>query len=185
MILAISIGIEINVIHTQKGRYHLKEFKISYGAIIEGLNTNTTIGRYWNPLNLIRWALTIVVLVFLNQHSFAQIFILLIVSVIFQIMMIIAHPMADGLDQRINLMIEVSVSIYLYVLLSLSDLIEQNTFREEKGWVLTIITGLVVAINVLVFLWKTMCRAVAYIKNRFAHLFNSKARKGQYEDSEQ
>jgi hypothetical protein len=69
-------------------------------------------------------------------------------------------------------MIEGSISIYLYVLLSLSDLIEQNTLREEKGWILTVITGLIVAINVLVFLWKTIRRAFAYIKNRFSHLFD-------------
>jgi hypothetical protein len=40
VVLAIAIGIEINVIHAQKGRYQLQEFKFSYGAIIEGLDTN-------------------------------------------------------------------------------------------------------------------------------------------------
>jgi hypothetical protein len=83
VVIGIATAIEINVIRTNKGRYHLEEFKFKYGTIIVGLNENSIIGRYWNPLNLLRWALTIVVMVFLNRHSFAQIFVLLILSVIF------------------------------------------------------------------------------------------------------
>jgi hypothetical protein len=71
VILALSIGSEIYVIHKHKERYHLEEFKISYGTIIEGLNSNTKAGRYWNPLTLIRWALTIAIMVFLNEYCSA------------------------------------------------------------------------------------------------------------------
>ena len=66
VIIAIAIGLEIYVICINKERYHLETFKLSYGAILEGLNDKTKAGRYWNPLNLIRWALTIAILVFLN-----------------------------------------------------------------------------------------------------------------------
>jgi hypothetical protein len=121
LILALATGFEIYVIHKHKGSYHLEEFEFSYGAIIEGLDTKTRVGRYWNQLNLIRWALTFVVLVFLNQHSQAQIFVLLLISLIFQIIMVIGNPMTEKSDQRITWIIEVSVSIYLYVLLSLTD----------------------------------------------------------------
>ena len=100
VIIALATSIEIYVIRTHKGRYQLEEFKLSYSTIIEGLNTNTIIGRYWNPLNLIRWGITIVVMVFLNEHSVAQIFDLLLVSVIFQMMMVIANPMTEKWDQR-------------------------------------------------------------------------------------
>jgi hypothetical protein len=72
-------------------------------------------------MNLIRWALTIVVLIFLTQHSAAQIFVLLVISFIFQVIMVIGNPMTDKWDQRLTWIIEVSVSIYLYVLLSLTD----------------------------------------------------------------
>lgn len=98
MILAIAISLEIYVIRANKGRYHFEEFKLSYGAIIDGLNSNTKAGRYWNPLNLTRWALTIAIMVFLNQHSVAQIFLLLVVSVIVQIIIIISNPMTDKWD---------------------------------------------------------------------------------------
>jgi hypothetical protein len=93
VLLAFATGFEIYVIHTHKGGYQLNEFEFSYGAIIEGLDTKIIVGRYWNPLNLIRWALTIIVLVFLNKHNAAQIFVLLVVSFIFQIIMVKGNPM--------------------------------------------------------------------------------------------
>jgi hypothetical protein len=92
--------------------------------------------------------------------------------------MIIGNPMTDKWDQRFIWIIEISVSIYLYVLLSLTDFMAENTGREELGWALTILTGTIVAINVLIFFWKSFWRAVAYIKQRFGHLFIEKARKG-------
>jgi hypothetical protein len=109
------------VIHKHKGRYDLDEFKFSYGAIIEGLNSDTKAGRYWNPLILMRWGLTIAIMVFLNQHSAAQILFLLVVSVIFQIIIVISNPMTDKRDQVMTWIIEMSVSIYLYILLCLTD----------------------------------------------------------------
>jgi hypothetical protein len=127
------------------------------------------IGRYWNPLNLIRWAITIVVMVFLNEHCVAQIFVLLVVSVVFQIMVVIRNPMTDKWDQRITLIIEISVSIYLYVLLSLTDFMGDNTVRDELGWVLTILTGILVAVNVLIFFWKTFWNALDLVKRAAAY----------------
>jgi hypothetical protein len=156
---------------------------LRYGAIIEGLNTNKIAGRYWNPLNLIRWAVTISIMVFLNQHSVAQIFVLLIVSVIFQIVMIIGNPMTEKWDKRISLIVEATISIYLYVLLSLTNFMGENTLREELGWILSILIGIIVAINVSIFFWKWFSKAVSYIKEKFGHLLIKKASKGQYVDS--
>jgi hypothetical protein len=167
--LALASGIEIYVIHAHKGRYQCEDFIFSYGSIIEGLDTNSIVGRYWNTLNLIRWALTILIMVFLNQHSVAQIFILLVVSVIFQLIIIIANPMTDKWDQRITWIIEVSVSIYLYMLLSLTDFMGENAVREELGWVLTILTGTIIAINCSIFFCKSLWRAFSYIKHLLEH----------------
>jgi hypothetical protein len=43
-----------------------------------------------------------------------------------------------------------------------------NTVRDELGWVLTILTGIVVAVNVLIFLWKTFWNALVYVKRAVA-----------------
>jgi Na+/melibiose symporter-like transporter len=77
-----------------------------------------------------RWTLTIAIMVFFNQHSAAQILVLLVVSVIFQIIFVISNPMTDKRDERMTWMIEISVSIYLYILICLTDFMGENTARE-------------------------------------------------------
>ena len=124
--IAITTGIEIYLIRANNGRYHLEEFKIRYSKIVEGLNTQLFIGRYYNPFLLIRWGVTIIIMVFLKENCIAQIFILLLTSVIFQILLAIENPMIDKSDRRLTWMIEVSVSIYLYVLLSLTELMGEH-----------------------------------------------------------
>ena len=60
--------------------------------------------------------------------------------------------------------IEASVSIYLCGLLSLTDFTGETTPRIQLGWVLAMLTGIVIAINFVLFLWKILCRAVIHIK---------------------
>jgi Mg2+/citrate symporter len=106
-------------------------------------------------------------MIFLRDQCFAQIFILLAVSLIFQILLLCAKPMTEKWDQRMAVVIEASVSIYLRSLLSLSDFSGENTRRKELGWVLAILTAIVIGtnvINVILFLWKILCRAVVFIK---------------------
>ena len=91
--------------------------------------------------------------------------------------MLIGNPMTDKWDQRITWIIEVSVSIYLYVLLSLTDFMGENAVREELGWALALLTGTILAINCLIFFFKSFWRAFVYIKERFGNLIIEKARK--------
>jgi hypothetical protein len=72
--------------------------------------------------------------------------------------------MTEKWDQKMALVIEASISIYLYALLSLTDFMGENTRRIELGWVLAILTGIVIGTNVLLFLWKILCRAFIFIK---------------------
>jgi hypothetical protein len=66
--------------------------------------------------------------------------------------MVISNPMTEKRDQIITWNIELSVSIYLYVLLSLTDFMGENTLRDNLGWALTLLTGSIVTINFLNFL---------------------------------
>jgi hypothetical protein len=175
--ISIAIGIEIYVIRTKIGRYEQEEFKNRYNVIFEGLNNHKFIGRYWNPLLLIRWLLTIIILVFLKETCVAQILALLVISIIFQILLAIENPMDEKSDRILSWIIEASVSIYLYVLLSLTEVMGENTYRDEIGWLLVLLTGSIVAINVLVFIWRSIGKVVAYVKHKFPHLLNMKARK--------
>jgi hypothetical protein len=105
-------------------------------------------------------------MVFLRHNCAAQIFVLLGTSVIFQILIILAAPIDDIWDQRITLMIEASVSIYLYGFLSLTDYMGENTQKEEMGWLLAILTGTIVAINASVLFCRWIRRAINFIRPR-------------------
>jgi hypothetical protein len=71
--------------------------------------------------------------------------------------------MTEKWDQRMAVLIEASISIYLYALLSLTDFMGENNLRIEQGWVLVMLTGIVIGTNVLLFLWKILCRAIIFI----------------------
>ena len=111
-------------------------------------------------------------MIFLRDHCAAQIFVLLVISVLFQMLLVNAKPMNDIWDQRMTLMIEASVSIYLYALLSLTDFMEVNTLRVELGWALALLTGMIVGFNVIIFLWKICCRAFSFIKLAVSWFFS-------------
>jgi hypothetical protein len=106
-------------------------------------------------------------MVFVKKICAAQIFILLVTSVVFQIITIIAWPINDAWNQRITMLIEFSVSIYLYALLSLTDFMGENTLRDEIGWLLVILTATIVAINFSVFFCSCVRKAFLFIKPRF------------------
>jgi hypothetical protein len=133
---------------------------------VEGLNTESRVGRYWVTLNLLRWAVTNFLMVFMREKCAAQIFLLLVISVFFQILIIIECPIYNVWDQRLTLLIEASVSIYLYGLLSLTDFMGVNALREEIGWLLAVLTGTLVAINLSVFFCRCIQRAHLFIKPR-------------------
>ena len=55
-------------IFSNSDKLESKAFKVSYGALTEGLNTNTRVGRYWTVLILSRWVLTLVIMVVLRDY---------------------------------------------------------------------------------------------------------------------
>jgi hypothetical protein len=103
-------------------------------------------------------------MVFLRNYSFAQIFVLLVISVIFQIIIFKGKPMRDPADNRFTFVFEVAVSIYLYVLLMLTDFKGVNTLRLEQGWSLVILTSSTVVINITVILKNLIQLVFRFIK---------------------
>lgn len=114
--LPIGYAFEVYVIRKyNKDCLENKEFEDKYGVTVEGKNLASSIGRYWQPITLMRWTLTNVILVQLRENYNAQIIAFLILSVIAQVLIINSWPFKTSLDNRMNLGIEVSVSLYLYV----------------------------------------------------------------------
>ena len=72
---------------------------------------------------------------------------LLSLSFIYQAFLIGSQPLIERADQLMSLFNEVATSIYLYLMLLLTDYMGDSGFREEIGWALLILIGVVVAVN--------------------------------------
>jgi hypothetical protein len=67
-VLPIAYGLEVYAIRKFSEE---KEFEARFGATIDGLNAQRTVGLYWQPITLMRWALTNLILVFLRENYVA------------------------------------------------------------------------------------------------------------------
>ena len=149
IVLPIGYFISIHVLRTNQKRLKKKGFRKQFKNLIDGNNKKRSIGIYWNLIILGRWLITNLVIVFLREFYTLQIFALLIMSVMSQGLMLISNPRDNFRDNAIDLFTEFCVSIYLYVLLALTDFWGLNPFREQKGLTLVIIILTVIAINLL------------------------------------
>jgi len=80
-----SIMIFTKILKQYRDTYNLREpmFIEKFGTLTEGLNTDSSIGIFWNVLILIRWIYTTLVLIFLRESNEFQIICLLIASIFF------------------------------------------------------------------------------------------------------
>ncbi len=101
-----------------------------------------------------RWTLTVLIMVFLRDYSGIQIMSLLSISVIIQSLTFASHPMKSSGDQRMSVFIEAATSLYLYLMLTLTDYMGDTGFRDEIGWCLTGVVITVVGVNLLRVLTK-------------------------------
>jgi hypothetical protein len=98
-----------------------------------------------------------------------------------------SKPMLKKLDNRMLLFNEVMVSIYLYLLLCLTDFMVEHEKRENIAWVLVIVVIFTVVANLVKFLivldWCFICRK---IKKKCVKLkkyaMNKQDRKNQIND---
>ena len=92
------------------------------------------------------------IMTFLRENFYVQIFTLLGISFVFQVMIAGSKPMLDNLDNNMLLFNEIMVSIYLYLLLCLTDFMDENDTRDFIGFVLLCIVVSTVLVNLLKFL---------------------------------
>jgi hypothetical protein len=107
------------------------------------------------------------IMTFLRHNFYQQIFALLAISFAFQVMIAGSKPMLDKLDNHMLLFNEVMVSIYLYLLLCLTDFMGENDTRNLIGYALLFEVVFTVLVNLLKFLivfdW---CRIIKKIKRK-------------------
>ena len=65
--LPIGLVLEFYIIRKYTQKMESEEFKKKYSKLVDGLNTEKSIGQYWNPIILVRWAITNTILVALRE----------------------------------------------------------------------------------------------------------------------
>jgi hypothetical protein len=88
----------------------------------------------------------------LRHNFYLQIFLLLAISIVFQLMILGSKPMLKKLDNRMLLFNELMVSIYLYLLLCLTDFMGDHDKRDLIAWALLIAVVFTVVVNLVKFL---------------------------------
>jgi hypothetical protein len=104
----------------------VKEFSQKFSPLLSDLK-ETSLNRVvtlWKALNLIRLLLTLIVLTTINSYPTLQIQFLLIFSFFFQCLLLTFQPYATKMLNILSFLNELSVSIYLYLALLLSDYLE-------------------------------------------------------------
>lgn len=130
-----------------------EQFDIKCGSLIDGLRANSNaIAAFWNLLTLIRWTLTTAILIFLKDLDEFQILSMLIISVIYSALLIRGKPFDDSFDNKMSLFTECIVSVYLYMLLCLTDFTGQgDLIREPLALTLVYVIGFAVFVNLMIF----------------------------------
>jgi hypothetical protein len=100
------------------------------GALTDGQRIISFTGIYWRPLVLLRWTATMLIMTLLRNNFYLQIFSLLAISTVFQVMIVGSKPMLTKLDNNMLLFNEIMVSLYLYNLLCLTDYMGEHDFRD-------------------------------------------------------
>ena len=113
-----------------------------------------------------RWLFTILIMIKLKDYPNLQILILLSLSYIVQGLLTTIHPFESKLDNIMAILNEVSVSIYLYIMMLISDSNGETTStqREFFGWALTILMCAVVFINFIKTLIILVKKVLTFIR---------------------
>ena len=98
-----------------------KYFKENYGTMISGLNTNNFTGAYWSIIILIRWSVTISVIISFRDYTSLQIISLYLTSGAIQLFIIRGKPFDSTTDNVMAIFNEVMVSSYLLMLMMIAN----------------------------------------------------------------
>jgi Na+/melibiose symporter-like transporter len=85
--------------------------------------------------------------------------------VVFQNLIIQGQPQETRGENIQALLIEGCNSIYLYIMLMLTDFTGENPFREQQGWALAMLVSGIVAINFIIFLVQAVKKTIVIVKH--------------------
>ncbi len=112
------------------------------------------IGSYWKVIVIFRWTMTLLIIVFAREYFALQIMSLLSLSILNQSLLLGSKPLVERSDQTMSVINEIANSLYIYMLILLTDFMGDTGIREQIGWSLMILIGAVVFINLMKVLSK-------------------------------
>ena len=131
--------------------------------MFERLSLKNPVSVYWNIIYLLRWCLTLVIMVFLTDHYSLQILSILFVSYLYQIVALWGKPFIEPSENTWVAVNEVLVDVYLYTMVTLSgnSVVEQSV-RINMGWTLLSIIFISFTLNFfkMMYLMIRECRHV-------------------------
>jgi hypothetical protein len=132
-----------------------EDFNEKYGTLTDETNINSKISKLWNVLMLLKWLLTGVILMTLSSYPSAQVLILLIFSIFYQIIIIYSKPFVLSSNNRLRLVTELLISCYLYFYLLLSDYnyeLNSDEIIKYSSWGLIGVLGACATLNIIIYL---------------------------------
>jgi hypothetical protein len=158
--------------------HSVKEFNQKYSPLLSELREKSLnkIVIFWKALNLIRQLLTLIILTTLNSFPTLQIQILFIFSLVTQCLILTSQPYSTKMLNILYFFNELSVSIYLYLALLLSDYLEYQfistdvdpfTVRINLAWILTLLLCIVILVNCLYMMVMKIINVASFISRRW------------------
>jgi hypothetical protein len=156
ILFASAISIFSMIYHLYQARKNrklrTKDFRLRLGALTLGQRKKSIPGVFWRPLVLLRWTATMLIMTLLRDKFYLQIFPLLAISIVFQLMIAGSKPMLSKLENNMLLFNEIMVSVYLYMLLCLTDYMGENDSRDLISLLLLSLVVFTVLVNLVKFL---------------------------------
>ncbi|TNV86931.1 hypothetical protein FGO68_gene6936 [Halteria grandinella] len=131
--------------------------------LFQGVSVRTLIGQFWRPLQLLRWSLICLILVVWRDMAGMQIIGLLFLSIIFTILAMVGKPLEIKAENQMYLLNELLVSLYLYLLLCLTDLNIDQVSREAIGSLLIATLFL----NISAGIAKAITKIITLLRHKF------------------
>ena len=132
------------------------------GPVIRELNLRR--GSYWNVLQMIRWTLVSVILVCLRDLNSVQIIMNNMLSLIFQCLILNYRPLETRIENIFLFFNELTVSLYLYFLIPLSDFNLYSEHFNALGICLLSVVIAALGVNFLKFFVNLMCSIFRFFK---------------------
>ncbi|TNV86341.1 hypothetical protein FGO68_gene4599 [Halteria grandinella] len=117
--------------------------------LIEGVNMQSLIGKYWTIITLVKWAILSLTLVFLKDYPTFQLSVVWYLLLVSQILIIKGRPYSSQIENKLSIFNDIMASLYLYGLYALSEPMGRNESKEQCGLALLSLVLATIVVNVI------------------------------------